>query len=388
MKNILFIHQSADLYGSDKTLLYLVKSIKDIANPIVVLPEEGLLTEELKKSNIEYFIIPVIKVSRQLFLSFDAVKMPFIIFSALRTLKKKLANRTIDIVHSNTLAVFLGAIYSKRYGIDHIWHIHEIIKHPKIVANSYPFLVDWFSDFVVFNSYASAEHLYLVKPNLKSKSKVIHNGLNREVAFSTIEEQTILRQSLFKTIDNSSTIIGLVGRINKHKGHRLLLNTFEELIKSGTNNIYLLFIGSTIKSQKYLLEELKNEIKIKNLQDIVTIVDFQKDLWKYYDSIDIVLVPTTDPEPFGLVAIEGMLSKKPVIASNHGGIIEIVINKETGLLFEPNNQIELKRAIETLINNRDLLISFGEKGEKRAKLKFSLEKYIEDFKVLYLNRSK
>jgi glycosyltransferase involved in cell wall biosynthesis len=256
------------------------------------------------------------------------------------------------------------------------------------VANSYPFLVDWFSDFVVFNSYASAEHLYLVKPNLKSKSKVIHNGLNREVAFSTIEEQTILRQSLFKTIDNSSTIIGLVGRINKHKGHRLLLNTFEELIKSGTNNIYLLFIGSTIKSQKYLLEELKNEIKIKNLQDIVTIVDFQKDLWKYYDSIDIVLVPTTDPEPFGLVAIEGMLSKKPVIASNHGGIIEIVINKETGLLFEPNNQIELKRAIETLINNRDLLISFGEKGEKRAKLKFSLEKYIEDFKVLYLNRSK
>jgi glycosyltransferase involved in cell wall biosynthesis len=83
-----------------------------------------------------------------------------------------------------------------------------------------------------------------------------------------------------------------------------------------------------------------------------------------------------------------MLSKKPVIASNHGGIIEIVINKETGLLFEPNNQIELKRAIETLINNRDLLISFGEKGEKRAKLKFSLEKYIEDFKVLYLNRSK
>jgi glycosyltransferase involved in cell wall biosynthesis len=65
-----------------------------------------------------------------------------------------------------------------------------------------------------------------------------------------------------------------------------------------------LFIGSTIKSQKYLLEELKNEIKIKNLQDIVTIVDFQKDLWKYYDSIDIVLVPTTDPEPFGLVAMK------------------------------------------------------------------------------------
>jgi glycosyltransferase involved in cell wall biosynthesis len=383
MKNILFIHQSADLYGSDKTLLYLVESIKDTINPIVVVPEEGPLTVELRKLYVEVFILPVIKVSRQLFIGLGIIKLPFQIYKALRTLRKKLGKRKIDIIHSNTLAVFLGAIYSKTHGIKHIWHVHEIIQHPKIVAKSYPFLVDWFSDYVVFNSNASAEHLYSEKPKLRLKSKVIHNGLDRKKPFSSKEEQKLLRGTLFKSINKSSIIIGLVGRINRLKGQKLLLDVFEELIKNGNNNIYLLFIGSTIKSQMYLLEELKNEIKIKGLQNIVTIVDFQKDLWKFYDCIDIVLVPTTDPESFGLVAIEGMLSRKPVIASNHGGLKEIVVHDKTGLLFEPNNKNELKKAIETLIGNTDLITRYGEQGEKRARFEFSLEKYINNFKDLY-----
>ena len=383
MKNILFIHQSADLYGSDKTLLYLLESIKDVANVIVVVPEEGPLTEEFKKLNIEVFIIPVIKVSRQLFTNFNVFKLPFQIYKAVSILKKKLGNRKIDLIHSNTIAVFLGAFYSKIYNIKHIWHVHEIIQHPKMVAKAYPFLVDWFSDCVVFNSVASAEHLYKNKPKLKEKSTIIYNGLDRNVPISSKEEQMLLRNSLFKSIDKSSIVIGLVGRINRHKGQQLLLSVFNELKKNPENNIYLLFVGSTIKSQLFLLEELKDEIKNKNLENFVTIVDFQKEIWKFYDCIDIVLVPTTDIESFGLVAIEGMLSKKPVIASNHGGLKEIVIHNKTGLLFEPNNASDLKKSIESLLINQNLIELYGKEGEKRAKFDFSLEKYVNNFKALY-----
>ena len=383
MKNILFIHQSADLYGSDKTLLYLVEAIQGETNPIVVVPEEGPLTEELRKLGIEVYIIPVIKVSRRLYTSLDLFKLPFEIYKALRSLREKIGDRKIELIHSNTLAVFLGAFYSKIYNIKHIWHVHEIIQHPRIVAKCYPFLVDWFSDYVVFNSTASAKHLCLAKPKLKLKSKVIYNGLERNVPFSTKSDQNVLRESLFKSITDSAIVIGLVGRINKHKGQRLLLDVFDELTRNENNNIYLLFIGSTIKSQMFLLEELKIEIKIKNLQNKVTIVDFQKNLWKFYDCIDIVIVPTTDPEPFGLVALEGMLSKKPVIASNHGGLKEIVVHNKTGVLFEPNNKIALKKAIKTFIANQDLIDLYGKEGEKRAMIKFSLDKYTTDFKTLY-----
>jgi len=382
MKNILFIHQSADLYGSDKTLLYLVESIKDIANPIVVVPEKGPLTEELNKRNIPVFIIPVIKVSRQLFTSLDLFKLPFQIYKALKALKNKLGNKKIHLIHSNTIAVFLGAFYSKKYKIKHIWHVHEIIQHPIIVAKAYPYLVNWFSDAVVFNSFASAEHLYKDKPKLKKKSKIIYNGLDRNTPFLPTEEKEMLRKELFKNINKSSIIIGLVGRINRHKGQQLLLNVFDKIAKTN-NNVFLLFVGSTIKSQNYLLEDLKNEISNKNLKNKVSIISFQKDIWKFYDCLDIVAVPTTDPEPFGLVAVEGMLSKKPVVASNHGGLKEIVLQNKTGILFEPNNKINLKKSLTTLIDNKPLIKQFGEQGELRAKNEFSLEKYINNFKTFY-----
>ena len=94
-------------------------------------------------------------------------------------------------------------------------------------------------------------------------------------------------------------------------------------------------------------------------------------------------MPTTDIESFGLVAIEGMLSKKPVIASNHGGLKEIVIHNTTGLLFEPNNASDLKKSIESLLINQNLIELYGKEGEKRAKFDFSLEKYVNNFKALY-----
>lgn len=383
MKNILFIHQSADLYGSDKTLLYLVDAIKNDFNPIVVLPVEGPLLEELKKINVEVIINPVIKVSRQLFASFQIIKLPFLIYFTVKSLHKKLGNRKIDIIHSNTLAVFLGAFYSYIYNIKHIWHVHEIIAHPKIVSKMYPHLVNFFSNYVIFNSKASFEHLVEGKPKLKIKSQVIYNGLDRNESFISETEQQTLKTTFFNSIEPSTLILGLVGRINRHKGQHLLLNAFEELIKDKFKNIKLLFIGSTVTGQEYLLEDLKHAIIKKEIENHVTIIDFQKDLWRYYDCMDIVMVPTTDPEPFGLVAVEGMLSKKPIIAASHGGLKEIIVHNETGLLFEPNNKQALKAAIETLITTPELIPLYGNHGYIRAREEFSLLNYTNNFKSLY-----
>ena len=84
MKNVLFVHQSADLYGSDKTLLFLVEALKKNISPIVVVPEEGPLIEELRKKEIRVIISPVLKVSRQLFTSFKIFIFPFLIYLAIK----------------------------------------------------------------------------------------------------------------------------------------------------------------------------------------------------------------------------------------------------------------------------------------------------------------
>ena len=98
---------------------------------------------------------------------------------------------------------------------------------------------------------------------------------------------------------------------------------------------------------------------------------------------DAVVVPSTEPESFGLVATESMLSKKPVIASKLGGLQEIIIHEETGYLFEAGNSADLCEQLEKIIENPYLGISLGEKGQERVKKCFSTQKYVGGMKSVY-----
>lgn len=97
------------------------------------------------------------------------------------------------------------------------------------------------------------------------------------------------------------------------------------------------------------------EVKIKEYQltNHVKFVPFVNNVYPYWQAMDIVIIPSKEPEPFGLVAIEAMLVKKPVIVANHGGLTEIVDNNITGIKFEPNNLIELVSAMKELTEDKE-----------------------------------
>jgi glycosyltransferase involved in cell wall biosynthesis len=145
----------------------------------------------------------------------------------------------------------------------------------------------------------------------------------------------------------------------------------------------LLIIGSPVKGKEKLLNDLKDKIKTFELNKNVTIIPFQNNIWRFYDLIDLAVVPSTIPESFGLVALEAMLSKKAVIASNEGGLSEIISHDETGILFKMNDEKELEAAVFSLIENKELSSFYGEQGYKRALDKFTLKAFIEKFEKLY-----
>ncbi len=382
-RTILYIHQSAELYGSDKTLFYLVNQVNlhHEFNVVVVLPNEGPLKELLEKNNIKVIVSSVIKVSRKMFSLKNILLLPFHIIASIKALKKALKGTEVDIIHSNTLAVLVGAFYAKRYKIKHIWHVHEIIKKPKVVSDFYPYLVDKFSDIAVYNSQASKDFLCHKRPKLNQKSKIILNGFDREFDVTPITQIETIRTTLF-SVDKTDIVLGLVGRINKWKGQHLLLKSFSNL-KEEFPNLKLMFIGSAPPNQDYLVEELQNAIEDFRLENDCKIIPFQNNIWSIWDSIDIAVVPSTEPEPFGLVAVEAMLAKKPVIAANHGGLTEIVIQNETGYLFKPNNHNDLENSLKKLLLNQNDIARFSKNGYNRAINEFSLQNHIDDFIKLY-----
>jgi len=354
-KTILYIHQSAELYGSDKTLYYLVSKINlnPDFNAIVVLPSIGPLKDLLEKNDIRVIVFPVIKVSRSFFKIKKIIALPLVIAKTTKKLKKLLKDEKIDVIHSNTLAVLLGAFFSKRYNIKHVWHVHEIIKKPKIVSIIYPLLVSKFSNKVIFNSKASKDFLCKNNKKLLSKSVINLNGMLRSEPVTSDLNQVKIRKQLFGA-EEPDLIMALVGRISKWKGQKLLLNSFKNL-REKHNNLKLVFVGSAPPNQEHLVNELQSQIDTLKLNSSCKIIPFQENIWSIWDSIDFAVVPSTEPEPFGLVALEAMLAKKPVIASNHGGLKEIILDNHTGYFFQPNDSKALSSSIEKLIENNDNL---------------------------------
>lgn len=377
MKNILFIHQSAELYGSDKTLLLLLKGMnRSKFNPVVIVPFDGPLKAELERIEVEVVIAPVLKLYRDMFAPKNFLRFFKDVRKAMSAVNKLDQKYRFDIVYSNTLAVLLGMLFALKKKRVHLWHVHEIIEHPKILATVFPILLKNFADVVICNSNATRSNLTKRNPKIVTKSLVIYNGL--EPGKST--NLSITKESY--GFSNDDIVVTLVGRISRLKGHKWVLNTILAHF-SEHKNLKFLFVGSPVPNQEYYLDEIREIISRNRLNEMVKILPFTYDLNPIWFITDIALMPSTEPESFGMVALEAMLAQKPVIGSNHGGLAEIIVDENTGYLVTPNDVPSLSAALKNMINNTSLRKQMGNEGHKRAIKEFSVNSYICQLENLF-----
>lgn len=382
--SILFIHQSAELYGSDKTILMFISNLdKQKYFPVVLLPFDGPLKTEFEKNNIKVVIAPVLKLYRKMFTPKNILKFCKEYKEGLKIINKLHKEHKFNIVYSHTLAALIGIIFASKNKIKHLWHVQEIIAKPTIFNKGFIKLLSLKSNHIaVYDSKTTMEFWIKNNPTLAAKSIAVCNGLDvKEKPEPDSEDIQKIRKEFFN-VQHDDIVIALVGRINSWKGQQLLLEAFNK-IANKYQNTKLVYIGSAPPNQEFFEIELKEKIASYNLSDRVIIIPFQENIWRFWDSIDIAVVPSTEPEPFGMVAIEAMLAKKPVVAANHGGLTETVLNNETGFLFEPNNQQKLADSISNLIEDKNIRIAFGEKGYERVHLYFSLEKHVNEFETIF-----
>jgi glycosyltransferase involved in cell wall biosynthesis len=372
-KNVLIFNQSSELYGSDKALLELLENFPMDYNPIVVLEHEGPLKEILLSKGIQVIKAPVMKLTRKRMSLTGMLGLGADMISGLIRLRRATRKMDITLVHSNSIAVFMGGFYAFFFRKKHLWHVHEIVEHPKVVANAYPRFVSMLADRIVFNSRATYDNFFRRIPSVEKKSTIVHNGVRRGIPATSPDQIAKIRGEKFKSVEGD-IVIGLIGRISRLKGQLLLLESFSELCKKHAN-VRLVYIGSTPPGQNHFGENLSKRIEELNLTDKVSVLDFKSNLWPYYDAMDIVVVPSTEPESFGLVAAEAMLSLRPVIGSGFGGLTEVIEDGKTGFLFAPGNASDLTTKLEMLISNPALREQFGREGKARTTQLFSPEKY-------------
>jgi glycosyltransferase involved in cell wall biosynthesis len=384
MKSILFIHQSAELYGSDKTILMFISGLdRSQYFPVVILPFDGPLKTEMEKNGIKVVIAPVLKLYRKMFTPSNLLAFAKEYKKGLEVLDALHKEHNFKLVYSHTLAALIGILFARKRKITHLWHVQEILAKPRLINRAFTWLLSRsYNHKAIYDSQETMRFWIAGEPKLAAKSDFVWNGLDvsQKIDHSAAEIAAV-RKDFFKANDNE-TVIGLVGRINSWKGQQLLLDAFKILTDS-RKDIRLVYVGSPPPNQDFFLDDLNRKITEYHLTDSVTIVPFQQDIWKFWDSLDIAVVPSTEPEPFGMVAIEAMMARKPVVAANHGGLTEIVVDGETGFRFEPNNKEALAASLEKLLANPQMQKTFGEKGRARAIEHFSLENHIAKFESIF-----
>jgi glycosyltransferase involved in cell wall biosynthesis len=169
-------------------------------------------------------------------------------------------------------------------------------------------------------------------------------------------------------------VLGALGRLGREKGFDVLLGAMSKLPPGEAR----LLLGGDGTQQ----EALSREIHVLGLADRVTMTGLVTDVPAFLAQIGIFILPSRS-EGLGLVAVEAMAAGRPVIATNVGGIPEVVVDGETGVLVPPEDPAALAAAIHSLLADPVLAARMGQAGRRRARELFSAERMAEKTAALY-----
>jgi glycosyltransferase involved in cell wall biosynthesis len=368
---VLVVHQSAELYGSDRSLLEVLSGIDRARfECIVCLPEHGPLEYELRRSEFEVHVLPLVKVGRAMFSVGGLLHLPGQIRSAILQLDGVLQGRRVDLVYTNTLAVLAGAFWAFFRRRPHVWHVREIIRKPAFVSVGFRFLAQRFSTRLICNSKGTQAWVDSGVAARHIKSAVIWNGVDSGAP--PADESTKKTSKLALGLNADLPLVLMMGRVNAWKGQDLLLDAVDQIYRKGIDAFQLALVGGPPPGQEQWMDNLRARVAHSPLAGKIHVQAFTPEVLQYYQAADMLVVPSREPEPFGRVAIEGMAAGLPIIAADHGGLSEIVESGTSGLLFKPNSTDQLASALEALIADAGLRQSMGRNARLRQENVFSL----------------
>lgn len=359
-KHILFLHSSSELYGSDRSLLYLMQALDKRKYILtVLLPCAGPLVGKLQEIDgvtVEIYEVAVLRRKNLSIRGMARYCHDFLCSYA--HIRKIIIERHVDVVYTNVAVVFPGAIaatFTKK--CKSVWHIREIIKNDKERA-IVSFVVNHFADVIIANSSATGAAI-CTNPN---KLRVVYNAVeNKETAVTHTNKSDI--------------VVGMAGRINRWKGQKLFVD-MAELVHRERPDVKYLIAGSAYNGEEYLEDELRDYIDHKGLTNVIHLLGQVDDMDSFYQSLDIFVLPSIQPEPFGLVVIEAMEKKIPVIATNHGGPVEIINNGEDGYLVPFDDATAMAERCILLCDDWNLRKRIGNNAQEKKRGLFSLEKTV------------
>lgn len=203
--------------------------------------------------------------------------------------------------------------------------------------------------------------------------EVIPSGIDF-TPYKEASSSNYLRREFSFAVDDY--LVGMVAHLADHKGHKYLIRA-TKILREQAPKIKIIIVG-----EGPLRMELTKEARDSKVEDIVFFLGFREDVPRILSSLDLFVL-SSYLEGLGSSILEAMACRLPVVATRTGGIPEVVIHRQTGLLVPPRSPSALAKAILKLYSDRELASRFGKKGYEVVHQRFSAESMADKMISLY-----
>ncbi|MDQ6774804.1 MAG: glycosyltransferase family 4 protein, partial [Actinomycetota bacterium] len=355
---VVYLDHVSLLSGGELAMLRLLTALTEV-EAHVILAEEGPLVDHLLQAGISVEVLPLHGRTREL--RKDNLRPGHLPLRATSDtlayclrLAWRLRRLRPDVVHTNSLkSGIYGSIAARLAGVPVVWQLNDRIDSdylPPLAVTLVRALTRHLADVVISNSQTTKQTL-----SPRTRSTVVPPIVG------------LAASGLHKSGPDSPLVVGMIGRLAPWKGQDVFLRAFARAFPQGRQRAVIvgaaLFGGAEIaygESLRHLAENL----------GVASRVEFRghrEDIVGELRSMDILVHASTIPEPFGMVVIEGMSARLPVVASRSGGPEEIITHGADGLLYPPGDVAALAQILRQLEADPQLRAQLGGAAERRAR---------------------
>lgn len=360
--SILFLHSSDEAYGSDRMLVRLVGAAVQAGYSVtVLLPDDtgpGWLSDTLGKFEVVVKKGPLAPARRRYLAGKALPGYVRAVLRARRFIRDEWRRVEPAVVHVNSTALPAVALVRRPGPGRVVWHVHEILVSPPGLALVFRLVPLLAASRVVAISDAVADHLRRVRVH-RSRIVRIYNGV--EARLTDVDA----------SVDAGVTAV-FAGRLSGWKGYDLFVDAVARV-----DGVSGLVAGGTPPGEEWRAGDVVRRISDAGLDGRVSYLGFVDDVGRLFRPGRIVVVPSRWPEPFGLVTVEAMLAGCAVVASAHGGSVEIIDDGVTGLLVPPGDVAALTAALERLAGDPGLRADLGARAKASAQARFGTDVFAE-----------
>lgn len=375
--NILFVGHEDKMNGASRCMIEIIDEMILRGHSIYVLTsyEEGDFYDELRKREvgIVYYNFHRWIVSRpqsdfrwllrknkaRLLLEKDRL--------GLENLCEQIKKYNIDVIHSNTSVICLGAWIAEKLRIKHVWHLREFGKED---FHMYPVLKEKTTWKYISEN---ADCCIAISNAIEKKYRPLIGSEH----IKRIYDGVLIPKNVKKRVFSSQNVnLMIAGRIGDAKGQREAVQAIIELKRRGYNCFHLYILGNGN------IENLKYIDGFESVSDKISFCGFNSDLDSFRENIDVELV-CSRAEGFGRVTVEAMMMGNPVIGANTGATVELIKNGQNGYLYNKGNISDLADKIVLLTQGTSKYNQISDFAYEFARKNFSIKRNVDDILKLY-----